>query len=177
MLWYCVRVRRVLSLYVGDDMPDEERRAIADHLKRCPECSRQEQGLRRSRDALLTLQETVVAPESSPSLWPALQAPLARLEQQSSSESSWLSAGAMIAASLTIGLVFVNRSSWSPNDSRSRTLPRFAATAPASDLTWPAAMSDRADFRLGPDPDLPGSRQPYYHLQIAHPVGMSAHEF
>lgn len=109
MGWRCRRVRRLLALYVGDDLTEPERRAAEAHVAACPNCRAYLASLERSRDSLLQCRTQTSGDETSPSLWPALKNRLQAAPPAAPRRNSWLPVGAMTAATVAIAVVLWNR--------------------------------------------------------------------
>ncbi|WP_373651405.1 anti-sigma factor [Schlesneria sp. DSM 10557] len=70
----CRRAKELLSLWVGQDLPDAASNAdVASHLAQCRDCDRHLKSLQASMDVLQACSSQARVPESrSASLWPGL---------------------------------------------------------------------------------------------------------
>jgi hypothetical protein len=67
----CRRVRRLLPLFVGGDLGDEQVRFVESHVEECDACAAELSVYERSRQSLFALKATPREP--APDLWPAIR--------------------------------------------------------------------------------------------------------
>ena len=109
MGWRCVWVRRQLPLYVGEDLTERDQSCVETHLRVCHPCRNHMESLRRSRQAMIDCRSIASDKEIVPSVWPALKLCLNERSSTKSTSATWLSVGALLAASIAIGVVIWNR--------------------------------------------------------------------
>src|SRR5262245_7892592 len=110
MGWRCVLFQNHLALYAGDDLSESEARAVETHLQCCPACRRRVDTLAQSRRLLTDCIANPVDTEPlGSSMWPALASRLRERSVRQRPRASWLPMGAMVAASVAIGVVVWNR--------------------------------------------------------------------
>jgi anti-sigma factor RsiW len=181
MGWRCVLYQNHLALYVGDDLSESETRAVETHLQSCPACRRRVDALGESRRLLTDCPSDPADSELGHSIWPALARRLHERNVRQRPRASWLPMGAMVAASVAIGVVVWNRPVNLPPLPGAVSGPGGASTsndwnAPdwAAGLTLPT-RSDRATPRsLRNDAMMD---EPQFHLETAVPLRLSDGDF
>ena len=180
MGWRCVRVRRQLALLVGDDLPEREKTSVESHLTRCAGCREHRASLERSREALAGLRAESAEPSSAGSLWPALRDRLASVET-SRPRRSWFPAGAMLAASIAMAIVLLNKpAKLEPVQGESSPYINSDEIAAAGDSLFTTRSAELRETDSPARSELDDEFQlpiPYFHLESARPVGFSPREF
>ncbi len=96
----CRRVKQLLPLWVGQDLPDSASAAeVASHLESCPDCERQQRSLQASLELLHSSKSWPVEP-SRPSLWPQLVSRISKWDNDHRRErfNGWIPASVMSLA-------------------------------------------------------------------------------
>ena len=96
----CRRVKQLLPLWVGQDLPDSASSAeVASHLERCPACERHQKSLQASLELLHSSKSWPVE-QSRPSVWPQLVSRISEWDDQHGRErfNGWIPASIMALA-------------------------------------------------------------------------------
>jgi hypothetical protein len=96
----CRRVKQLLPLWVGQDLPDTASAAdVASHLKRCPSCEQRQRSLQASLDLLHSSKSWPSEPKR-PNLWPKLVSRISEWDDQNRHErfNGWIPASVMALA-------------------------------------------------------------------------------
>ena len=100
----CRRVRQLLPLWVGQDLPDAISTAdVAIHLTRCPDCEQHRKSLQNSLEILQgSSSETLAVESGRPSVWPPLVSRISEWEISRRRErfNGWIPASVMALAVL-----------------------------------------------------------------------------
>ncbi len=103
----CRRVKQLLPLWVGQDLPDSSSAAdVASHLERCPACERHQKSLQASLE-LLHSSKSWPAEPSRPSVWPQLVSRISEWDRHNRRErfNGWIPASIMaLAAALMVAV-------------------------------------------------------------------------
>ncbi|MEI8017967.1 MAG: hypothetical protein WCH39_07180 [Schlesneria sp.] len=96
----CRRVKQLLPLWVGQDLPDSASAAdVASHLERCPACERHQKSLQASLETLHSSKSWPSEP-SGPSVWPKLASRISEWDDKNRHErfNGWIPASVMALA-------------------------------------------------------------------------------
>jgi anti-sigma factor RsiW len=133
-----------LSAYLDDDLGAPERQAVEAHLRRCADCARELEAVRR----LVAFAGTVASHDVPPSrnLWPGIQARIERVHQpRRISFARWqLAAAAVVVMAISAGTAWFIRGGIATGPAAA-TAPAIQADvepAPAPDLVRPVNFAD-----------------------------------
>ena len=98
----CRRVKQLLPLWVGQDLPDAASFAdVASHLEQCRDCDQQRKSVQSSLEVLQTSSFRTLSDElSRPSLWPSLVSRISEwdVEHRRDRFNGWIPASVMALA-------------------------------------------------------------------------------
>lgn len=97
----CRKIRRLLSLFLTDDLDETTARQVRLHLTGCAGCRGRSAELVRSQAALESLRLAEREDRQS-SLWPELSVRIARLRLGDGAVKGWIRVGALAAACLAV---------------------------------------------------------------------------
>ena len=108
MIWNneCRKTRRLLALWVGNDLDERDAAGVERHLAVCPHCREVRQGLHQSQQALdasrpaVTRTGVAANRQLSTSVWPGAVRHISSIDERSGSRGwhDWLPTGALAAA-------------------------------------------------------------------------------
>ena len=96
----CRRVKQLLPLWVGQDLPDSASASdVASHLERCPACERHQKSLQASLELLHSSKSWPVE-SRRPSVWPQLMTRISEWDNHHGRErfNGWIPASVMSLA-------------------------------------------------------------------------------
>ncbi len=103
----CRRVKQLLPLWVGQDLPDSANAAdVASHLKRCAVCEHYQKSLQASLETLHSSKSWPAEP-SRPSVWPQLASRISEWDRRNRHDrfNGWIPASVMaLAAALMVAV-------------------------------------------------------------------------
>ena len=158
----CRRVKQLLPLWVGQDLPDSASAAdVTSHLERCPACERHRKSLQASME-LLHSSKSWPAESCRPSVWPQLVSRLSEWDHQNRHErfNGWIPASVMaLAAALMVAVSIPSIHETLFDDQ--------ASSADAVDL-----FASVRDLKFVPDQDEanPGQARPSHSVKWGHPI-------
>ena len=128
----CQKVKQLLPLWVGQDLPDPASTAdVASHLEKCPDCERRRTGLQASLDVLQgSSAETLSDDPTHSSVWPTLVSRISEWDRGHGRErfNGWIPASVMalaVALMIAVSLPSIRDEFFSGGDHNSSTADLF----------------------------------------------------